>query len=204
MGKTTERQEEINRKRRAENLMMLLADNFKNGDWYLTLTYRETPDREKVQKDFEKFKRNMRDWLKRRNIPFRYIGIVENLSGRGRPHCHILIPAVLEYAQLINRVEDIWPHGRVKAEPYRGGALDAKKMSDYFTKEKVEKRAGGVQTSKNLLRRPPTKKKITRAQTYKDEIKAPRGYRVIRELSYNAYTTEGYPIQVAYFEKMRC
>ena len=57
-------------------------------------------------------------------------------------------------------------------------------------------------TRQNLLRRDPVKEIVTRSETYREEIRAPKGYRVVEALSYNVRTDEGYPIKVAVFERI--
>ena len=55
--------------------------------------------------------------------------------------------------------------------------------------------------STNLVRTKPKKKAIGRAETYREEIRAPRGYHVVKELSYNGWTIDGYPYQHAVYER---
>lgn len=82
--------------------------------------------------------------------------------------------------------------------------MDAKKLMEYFTKEDVDKETGSgrVISSRNLIRREPKKTCVTRAETYRDEIVPPPGYAVIKPLSYCGRTEEGYPLQVAVFERL--
>jgi len=89
----------------------------------------------------------------------------------------------------------------VEIRLYGGHLTDAEKLADYFTKEKIAKKSGRIQPSKNLVRTEPKKERVTRAEAYNPEITAPRGYRIIKELSYSTYTMEGYPISIAYFER---
>jgi hypothetical protein len=204
-NQTSESQEEINRKRRAEKLAMDIADNFRPGDWYLTLTYGggPGPDREKVPDDIEKFVGKLRRRFKRAGVEFRWIRVVENLAGRGRPHAHLLIPAEFaEFAELQQIIAQIWPHGHAKIEPFGGRMMDAVQMASYFSKEKVSGGSGRISSSRNLVRRKPTKKRIGRAETYRDEIKPPAGYEVIKALSYNGWTRDGYPCQRIVCEKI--
>lgn len=65
----------------------------------------------------------------------------------------------------------------------------------------IDSKRSVVCPSKNLVRSPTEKKEITRAETYREEIKAPTGYRVVKELSYNGWTSDGYPYQHAVFER---
>ena len=205
-NQTTESQEEINRKRRAEKLTMDIGDNFKPGDWYVTLTYGggPGPDKTTVPGDIKKFMGKLRRRFKKKDIEFRWIRVIENLTGRGRPHGHLLIPAEFaEFAELQQIIAQIWPHGHARLEPFGGKLMDAVRMANYFSKEKVTAGGSGhISSSRNLIRREPVKKRINRAETYRDEIKAPEGYELIKALSFNGWTREGYPCQRIVCEKI--
>ena len=196
-------QEKINKKYRAEKFTRLCLDNFAAGDSYLTLTYAEKPaGPEQVKKDFEAFKKKLRRIFHRGGKELKYISVLENLKSKGRPHAHILIPALS--VEEMQKVQAAWPEGKVRIEIYQGGMMDAKKLMEYFTKEDVDKETGSgrVMPSRNLIRREPKKTCVTRAATYRDEIVPPPGYAVIKPLSYCGRTEEGYPLQVAVFERL--
>jgi len=197
---TKETQAAVNRRLRAEKLSRLIVDNYEAGDLYLTCTCREHMTAEEIHKAFdEQFKRRLRALYKKAGVPLKYISVLENLKGGGRPHGHILIPALGR--EWIEKIRGAWRHGNVEIRLYGGHLTDAEKLAEYFTKEKIEKKSGRIQPSKNLVRTEPKKERVTRAEAYNPEITAPRGYRIIKELSYSTYTMEGYPISIAYFER---
>ena len=196
-------QEKINQKYRAEKFTRLCLDNFAAGDSYLTLTYAEKPaGPAQVKEDFEIFKRKLRRIFHRGKKELKYISVLENLTSKGRPHAHILIPALS--VDEMQKVQAAWPAGKVRVEVYQGGMMDAKKLMEYFVKEDVDKETGSgrVMPSRNLIRREPKKTCVTRAETYRDEIIPPPGYAVIKPLSYCGRTEEGYPLQVAVYERI--
>ena len=197
---TKETQAVVNRRLRAERLSRLIMDNIEQGDFYLTCTYRIRPTAEQAQRDFEAFKRKLRTLYKKAGQVFKYISVLENLSGGGRPHGHILIPAL--DSKWIEKIRQAWPHGNIEFKLYGGHLRDAERLADYFTKEKIAKHSGRIQSSKNLIRTAPKKEKVTRAEAYNPDIIAPSGYRIIKDLSYSTYTMEGYPISIAYFERV--
>lgn len=197
---TKETQAAVNRRLRAEKLSRLLMDNFAAGDWYLTCTYREHPEAENVQKDFEKFKRKVRSIYRKKSTPMKYISVLENLTGAGRPHGHIILPALS--GEELEKIKKAWPHGNVAVKLYGGHVTDAERLADYYTKEKIAEHAGRLQTSKNLIRTEPKTETITKSEAYKPEIQPPKGYCIIKELSYSTYTAEGYPLTIAYFEQV--
>lgn len=197
---TKETQAAVNRRLRAEKLSRLLMDNFAAGDWYLTCTYAEHPDAEKVPQEFEKYKRKLRAIYKKVGVPMRYISVIENLSGAGRPHGHIIIPAL--GAAELEKIKKAWKYGSVSVKLYGGHIMDAERLADYYTKEQIADHAGRLQTSRNLIRTAPKTETVTKAEAFKTEIQPPKGYRTIKELSYSTYTAEGYPLTIAYFEKL--
>lgn len=198
---TKETQAAVNRRLRAEKLSRLIIDNFETGDLYITLTCRAFMDAETITKAFnDGFKRRIRDIYKKAGVPAKYISVLENLNGGGRPHAHILLPAVP--MQWIEKIKAAWPHGNVEIKLFGGHLRDAEKMADYFTKEKIADQSGRIQPSRNLVRREPKKERVTRADAYNPELVAPKGYRIIKDLSYRTYTAEGYPVSIAYIESV--
>lgn len=85
---------------------------------------------------------------------------------------------------------------------------EAKKAGQPADKRQLQKldqeiRAGRSRLcpSTNLVRTKPVKKEIREAETYREEIKAPKGYHVVKELSYNGWTADGYPYQHVVYER---
>ena len=158
-------------------------------------------DAEMITKEFnDGFKRRIRAIYKKAGVPAKYISVLENLNGGGRPHAHILLPAVP--MKWIEKIKAAWPHGNVEIKLFGGHLRDAEKMADYFTKEKIADQSGRIQPSRNLVRREPKKERVTRADAYNPELVAPKGYSIIKDLSYRTYTAEGYPISIAYIERI--
>ena len=125
---TKETQVAVNRRLRAEKLSRLLMDNFAAGDWYLTCTYAEHPEEESVPKEFEKFKRKLRTIYKKAGVPMKYISVLENLTGAGRPHGHILLPAL--NSSDLEKVKKAWVHGSIAVKLYGGHIMDAELLHE--------------------------------------------------------------------------
>ena len=85
---------------------------------------------------------------------------------------------------------------------YGGHVRDAERLADYFTKEKIAARSGRIQPSRNLIRTEPKRSRVSRSEVFKREIAAPKGYRLLKDLSYSTFTAEGYPLVIAFFERM--
>lgn len=200
---TTEQQAEINRRHREEKYARLIMDNFETGDWYLTLTFAERPDSSWAQKEIKNFMDRLHRRYNKLAVPFRWLRVIENITGRGRIHAHMLIGQdfLQSFGALQKLMQKLWPHGHVKIEPFGGQVMDAARMAAYFTKSQILDREGRISHSRNLRMTAPKKKIIKRAETYRDEIKAPKGYHVVEPLSYSFYTADGYPCLRAVYEK---
>lgn len=213
---TSAEQEKINRRIAAENTRMIIADNFHAGDWYIGLSWRDQPDEERMEKDYRNFKSKLRRIYKKHGIELKYIGVFEGLKGEQKPHVHMLIPAIPDID--FKKIRKAWSAGILSKENYGryddGGSIDRKKLAAYFvkqptkkpkkkaeeTKEKIDSRSR-LRTSTNLIRRPPKKTKITRAETYSLEVRPPKGYHIVQEFTYRGVTLDGYPVCKATFER---
>jgi hypothetical protein len=200
---TDETQEKINERLRKEKYMRLLADNFKAGDFYLTLTTKEKITAEEFKQAMKNFmKRFRREYEKRTGEKIKYFRVMENLQGNGRPHAHMIVPAFCSWEIARGLITAIWQEGFCEVKPYNGEATDAFNISSYFTKQGMKEKGAKIDTSRgNLIRREP-KKEIIHAETFSDDIKPPKGYRVVKPLSFNTYTAAGYPYQIAVFQKI--
>lgn len=230
-GRAPENQEKINLRHRTDNLTKLIMDNFKTGDWWVSFSLEEKVSVKEFKAAYGKMIDHMRYFYRKHGMDLKYIAVHENLTGRGRLHGHIIIPALpgVQFAQMKKEMEQAWKLGDCHFKPYEGKCMDARRLAAYMTKEDVlttklnekekslieerdvkkldteiqelKSRRSRICPSKNLIRTKAVKKRITKAETYRDEIKAPKGYRVVKPLSYNGYTTDGYPYQHAVFER---
>lgn len=82
------RQNQWTRQRKIE---YLIEDNFYDDDLWMTLKYPAgcRPSSERVKKDFEKFRRNTKNWYEKQGAEFKYIYRAE-IGKRGGVHIHIL------------------------------------------------------------------------------------------------------------------
>lgn len=216
---TSKKQAKINARQRADRLSRLILDNFNPGDWYVTFTLDRDITEDVLKEDYAKMMRDLRRWYKKQGMACKYIAVIENLKNGGRKHGHVLLPAIpgVTFVAMRQALRKAWPAGDVYLKPYVGEAMDAQRLASYYVKEevKVDRRTragraceeqdpqplrGRIMTSKNLLRTEPVKEPIRSAETYRETIKAPKGYHVVTELSYNGFTEEGYPYQHAVYE----
>lgn len=201
INQTPKQQEEINRRNAANRLAMKMANNFKFGDWYLTLTIAgKVPDREEVKKKLDNFIKSLRRYFKRKGEELKYVAVMENMTGRGRIHAHMLINAIPtanwpELKKYWDEIKKIWTLGGTRIEVFGGEIDDCVKMASYFKKEKVEKHSGRIRTSTNLIEPHEEKKKVSRSACYSTRINVPKGYHIHKPLTYQGYTKDGYPCQ---------
>lgn len=168
---------------------------------YLTCTFKKGPPSvEYIRKEWEKLKRKLRTVFRKAGKEFRYVSIIENETGGGRPHGHIIIPQLdgLTMAQ----VRKMWGLGFVKAAEYGGAASDARNLAAYFTKSKTAHYNSGIQNSKNLIQNEPKETLVKRSETFYGKIRPPKGYIPIEVDGWTAsgFTEEGYPYIRTVFE----
>lgn len=200
INQTPERQKEINRLHAANRLALKIANNFKAGDWYLTLTIAgKVPGKESVKKSLDLFFNNLRRYYKKNNNELKYVAVLENLKGGGRPHGHMLINAL--GSEDMEVIQKYWPIGNVRIEFFKGIINDCARLAAYFKKEDVEKHSGRLRTSTNLIKPVEEKVKVKRSECYSQRIIPPKGYHVNKMLTYQSYTKDGFPCQRIIFEK---
>ena len=233
-GASTPTQEQVNLRHRVDRLARLLLDNFTVGDWWVTFKLAEPVDAKSFRREYEKMIRRMRDAYRKGGHELKYIAVLENLSGRGRMHGHIIVNNVSAFAGIKKLMKTSWQLGDCHIKPYGGDAMDAQRLASYMCKEDVigkairdkqklmaagrnGRKVDGRQLKKldriitgersricpstNLVRTKPKKEVVSRAETYREEIRAPKGYHVVKELSYNGWTIDGYPYQHAVYER---
>lgn len=233
-GASTPTQEQVNLRHRVDRLTRLLLDNFETGDWWITFKLADTVNEKIFRREYEKMIRRVRDAYRKAGHELKYIAVLENLSGRGRMHGHIIVNNVQPFSVLKKMMRTAWQLGDCHIKPYGGEVMDAQRLASYMCKENTigkairerkklmtaarnGRKVDGRQIKKldhiivgersricpstNLVRTKPKKETVSRAETYREEIRAPKGYHVVKELSYNGWTVDGYPYQHAVYER---
>lgn len=202
-NETTDKQAKINERHRKEKYMRLIADNFKAGDYYMTFTTSEKMTADEFKASFRAFMQRLRrEYERRTGEKIKYFRVMENLIGRGRPHAHMLISNFCNVELVRGIMAALWPDGHIRVDVYGGMAQDAYNLSSYFSKQDKKEHGAKIDTSRgNLIRREP-KKEVVHAETFSDEIIAPKGWRVVKPLSYNTNAENGWAYQIAVFEKI--
>lgn len=202
-NETTDKQVKINERHRKEKYMRLIADNFKAGDYYMTFTTSEKMTAEEFKASFRAFMQRLRrEYERRTGEKIKYFRVMENLVGHGRPHAHMLISNFCNVELVRGIMAGLWPDGHIRVDVYGGMAQDAYNLSSYFSKQEKKESGAKIDTSRgNLIRRDP-KKELIHAETFRDEIIAPKGWRVVKPLSYNTNAENGWAYQIAVYEKI--
>lgn len=207
-----EAMKENNRRLLIESAALKIANNFKEGDYYVTFTYDNIslPATDEKQDRVKKDIRNTITKLKRRfekaGLKFKYVAIPENLSPdtKGRAHFHILIPAMPDLPTNKSRenfFSRLWGKGNVYCKEYGGTAEDAFRLASYFKKQKKEDSGARILMSHNMAKPVEKKQEIRFAECYSLDINVPAGYEVVSEVSYQCYTRDGFPCQHVVLQK---
>ncbi len=203
-----------NARRRESNIAMRIANNFKEGDADLTMTYdaehlpKGEERKERVEKDLRNLLGRIGRRYKKEGQEFRYVTTPENVAPgkKGRPHIHILLPA-LKVATTDRELErlfgKIWGKGRVHVRQYGGEITDAARLASYFGKEGKSEGGARIRFSRNCEMPKQQKKIIRRADCFSQDVRVPKGYRLVKELTYQGFTRDGYPCQTVMLEKLR-
>ena len=194
-----------NNERIAEmKLRLLLNENFKRGDLFITLTYADAPDTSEAKKELAKFIRAARAKYKAAGSELRYISVTEYLSTR--IHHHIVMNSIDPRI-----LQEIWSEGLVRSEQLYGNdfaglaAYLIKETKKTFREENSPSKKRWNQ-SKNL-RQPKEIVRVIPAKRWNTEPKGRKGYILITDSIVNDVSPFGIPYQhyrmVAVMEKRR-
>ena len=197
---TPERVAAINQRNAERHLQYLLLENFRAGDLFILLTYREESrpqGRDEAKEQIQAFLRKAREVYRKAGKEFRYIWVCEY---REKPtHFHLVCPRIDP-----GLLAEIWPHGMVRPEYlYREGHF--KQLAEYLIKETSKTfREGGVHGrrwcgSKNL-RKYSVKVEETDYKSWRDKPAVPKGYYLVGEVETGIDDFNGTPWQYYCYE----
>lgn len=97
----------------------LMVDTWKGRcDWlFVTLTYR--PDTEMRPGDVSTYIKRMREWLRRRQLPCRYVWSLEEQPGTGQPHYHVMVQVPKGFSLPFADEIGWWTHGLTNTQRAR-------------------------------------------------------------------------------------
>ena len=191
---TSEEKARLNRKAKEERIQLLLMNNFREGDYYITLTYRKERRPEgmkEAKKDLTAAIRALRREYKKAGEPLRWMANIEKGS-RGGWHIHLALNRIMDTDLMVRRV---WEHDRGGAHMdlmYEEGGF--RQLAGYFAKDQDDGAAeNSYSHSRNLVMPKEEKKEIKRPKTWKDEIRPPAGFRLDKSSVEEGYTRSGHP-----------
>ena len=169
-----------NQRNRARKIQRLILANFKEGDWYLTLTYRkgERPgSMEEAKGQRKKFFAEMRKAYKKAGYEFKFICVTE-LGRRGGVHHHIILENIaVPELNATKMITKFWKHGGKHFKPlYEEGEFE--ELADYLAKEQGKER--NYTRSRNLIVPQPAKEKVYRRK-WDEEPKLEEGYYILKD-----------------------
>lgn len=194
MNTTSEEVAKYNEKMAEAMLRLLIDNNFKANDYYITLTYTEQPTWETAKEDIRKFIKRLQYKYKKEGQELKYIYVVE---GKRRIHFHMIINASVKiYADDLMK---LWKHGYTKLVLYRGRPDDAVRLAKYFIKERrsvfYEKNEVFKKrwvSSQNLIK-PKKKTETLKSDVWSVQIKVPKGYYLETDSVVEGVSIMGYP-----------
>ena len=148
--KSSKAQEKLNKKNRIKNTIRLVNANFKQGDLYITLTYKKATlvNEDRAKKDIDNYIKKLKRWFKknRPNEEFKYIHVIDFVddpkkSKRTRIHHHLIVSEMDR-----DVAEEKWDLGVVNAKRLQPNEFQFEEVATYMAAQ-AKRRIGH---SKNL------------------------------------------------------
>lgn len=157
--------------------------NFRQGDLFLTLTFRERVDVENALRLFRNFISRLKRLRKRKGYSeLKYLYVVE--SKRKREHIHLLINKM---DLSMKEISEVWGLGRVMVSILEPGG-DYTGLAYYITKENYKEYGKRWSGSRNL-EKPKVKVTLVSEEKKTKRLRVPKNYKVIEEVQYYSEIT---------------
>lgn len=179
-AKTTPEQMRLyNRMNKAKKLRRTIGLNFKYGDYWLTLTYKNGKGKQmdEVKHDVEKFRKRIKWAYGKKNCAFKWMQVIE-IGKRGGIHIHMVLNRI-EGTDILVAKHLVHGHPYFKTL-YEEGQY--RKLADYMSKLPPEEKSGkgleaitgenySFSTSRNLKRPKPDEQKRYTRRTMERAVK---------------------------------
>lgn len=142
-------QKQLNKKNRIKKIFRLLHGNFKQNDYFITLTYSDKfvpKSIEEAQTDYRNFMVRLRRLYNRDGKELKYMAWIEKGVENGRIHHHL----VLSGGICREEIENLFGKGFCNVSRLNFGQDDLMGLAEYFAKDPKGKRT--FTCSKNLDR----------------------------------------------------
>ncbi len=167
---TSEEKQVINIREARMKLTRLINTNFTHDDGFIRLSYRKNVDDETAIKEFRKFMRRLKYYIRKNNLPeLKYVAVTER--GKGKPHHHI----VMNFTDS-EVIRQLWGNGgmyitNLWTEDYEGLAM-------YITKETIRNEHGKRWSQSRNLEKPVVQMKDLRKEP-RISPRIPKGYKLL-------------------------
>lgn len=175
--------ERQNHRNRVRKVQMMILLNFRDG-YHVILKYPKDkhPDSYAEAKgDLDRFLRRMRDDLKARDSPFRWIAVTERGKRRAVLHHHLIVerieaPELFSMPMLIRKN---WPGHAEYIDMYDDGQYED--LAEYLVKKETKEECEGTRyrCSRNL-QKPKVERELVHGRP-PDEPEAPPGWEVVKD-----------------------
>lgn len=180
---STEKMEEYNCMEARRKCARMVNANFRQGDLFLTLTFRERVDVENALRLFRNFISRLKRLRKRKGYSeLKYLYVVE--SKRKREHIHLLINKM---DISMKELSEVWGLGRVMVSILEPGG-DYTGLAYYITKENYKEYGKRWSGSRNL-EKPKVKVTLVSEEKKTKRLRVPKNYKVIEEVQYYSEIT---------------
>lgn len=180
---STEKMEEYNCMEAKRRCARMVNANFRQGDLFLTLTFRERVDVENALRLFRNFISRLKRLRKRKGYSeLKYLYVVE--SKRKREHIHLLINKM---DISMKELSEVWGLGRVMVSILEPGG-DYTGLAYYITKENYKEYGKRWSGSRNL-EKPKVKVTLVSEEKKTKRLRVPKNYKVIEEVQYYSEIT---------------
>lgn len=161
----------------------MVNTNFKEGDLFLTLTFRERVDIKTALRLFRNFIDRLKRLRKRKGYAeLKYLYVVERKNKR--EHVHLLINKM---DLTMKELKEVWGLGRVMVSILEPGG-DYTGLAFYITKENYKEYGKRWSGSRNL-EKPKVKVTLVSEEKKTKRLRVPKNYKVIEEVQYYSEIT---------------
>lgn len=180
---STEKMEEYNCLEAKRRCARMVNTNFKEGDLFLTLTFRERVDIKTALRLFRNFIDRLKRLRKRKGYAeLKYLYVVERKNKR--EHVHLLINKM---DLTMKELKEVWGLGRVMVSILEPGG-DYTGLAFYITKENYKEYGKRWSGSRNL-EKPKVKVTLVSEEKKTKRLRVPKNYKVIEEVQYYSEIT---------------
>ena len=173
---------------RIKTIRRLIRWNFKEDDYWLTVTYKREerpPDMDAAAHDIKLLLNRLRPYYKKAGIQMKWM-IKTEIGSRGGIHHHLLINRISNIDSILAKK---WKKGGIYIRLlYSQGGYQ--KLAEYI--EKRERKEYRFSRSRNLIRKDP-KKEIMKRGTFSKAPKAKKGFWIIQDSIVEMINPLGFP-----------